>query len=421
MAFVGVDDSTHFVIKEAHDNNNNNNNNGRKMGGHHHHHHDHHQTRMFVNGWNSYWLLEPPSKEKVSIMFKKASQMGLNVCRTWAFSDGPGPRSLQISPGVFNDKALQALDYVIVEARRYGIRLILSLVNDLNVFGGKAQYVKWAQEAGVNITSSADPFYEDSTIKGYYKDYVKAIITRKNSMSGVRYFEEPAIFAWELVNEPRCESNSSSFILQAWITEMSAYIKSLDQNHMVTVGLEGFYGMKAVEKSEVNPGEWASVLGTDFIHNSAVDGIDFASVHLYPDSWMPHANETEKLNFISKWMESHISDAEDILKKPVVFTEVGCPSDAKGEIYNRQSLFQTVYDIIYESAKEGKAGAGAMIWQLFVEDMDEYEDGFSLVAWNQPSIYRLIVKQSCRLQSIFWKRKSIRELDSNDPCYGHVS
>lgn len=66
----------------------------------------------------------------------------------------------------------QGLDYVIVEARKYRIRLILSLVNNLDAFGGKAQYVRWAQEAGINVPSN-DSFFSDPVIKGYYKSYVK--------------------------------------------------------------------------------------------------------------------------------------------------------------------------------------------------------------------------------------------------------
>lgn len=67
---------------------------------------------------------------------------------------------------------------------------------------------------------------------------------------------------------------------------MAAYIKSLDQKHLVTIGLEGFYGPKTAERSGVNPGEWAASLGIDFIQNSAINNIDFASVHAYPDSWL---------------------------------------------------------------------------------------------------------------------------------------
>lgn len=45
---------------------------------------------------------------------------------------------------------LQALDFVVSEARRYKIRLILSLTNNWDAYGGKAQYVKWGNEAGLN-------------------------------------------------------------------------------------------------------------------------------------------------------------------------------------------------------------------------------------------------------------------------------
>ena len=67
---------------------------------------------------------------------------------------------------------------------------------------------------------------------------------------------------------------------------MAAYVKSLDKKHLVTVGLEGFYGLKTAQRSSANPGEWAASLGSDFVQNSAIDNIDFASVHAYPDSWL---------------------------------------------------------------------------------------------------------------------------------------
>ena len=76
---------------------------------------------------------------------------------------------------------MQALDYVIVEARKNRIRLILSLVNNLRAFGGKAQYVRWAEEAGVtNVSSSSDDsFFSNPTIKDFYKAYIKVIVLFK--------------------------------------------------------------------------------------------------------------------------------------------------------------------------------------------------------------------------------------------------
>lgn len=66
-------------------------------------------SSLYLNGWNSYWLLGASAtgkKDKVSKMLRRGREMGMMVCRTWAFSDG-GPNALQISPGRFNEKVFQ--------------------------------------------------------------------------------------------------------------------------------------------------------------------------------------------------------------------------------------------------------------------------------------------------------------------------
>ena len=45
---------------------------------------------------------------------------------------------------------------------------------------------------------------------------------------------------WNLINEPRC-TGCDTGPLQAWITEMAQHVKSLDPNHLLSVGAEGFY------------------------------------------------------------------------------------------------------------------------------------------------------------------------------------
>lgn len=67
----------------------------------------------------------------------------------------------------------QALDHVIVEARQQGIRLLFSLVNNLQAYGGKTQYVKWAWDEGVGLSASNDSFFFDPSIRNYFKNYVK--------------------------------------------------------------------------------------------------------------------------------------------------------------------------------------------------------------------------------------------------------
>lgn len=52
-----------------------------------------------------------------------------------------------------------------------------------------------------------------------------------------------------------------------------------------------------------------------------------------------------------------------------------------------------VSDKVYELAKQGQAGAGALIWQPTVEGMmRNYHDEFSLLARENPSAYKLIVQ-----------------------------
>ncbi|CAN6467487.1 unnamed protein product [Victoria cruziana] len=240
---------------------------------------------FYVNGFNAYWLMymaaDPSTRGKVSSVLQQASRCGMNIARTWAFSDGVY-RPLQYSPGVYHEDMFKGLDFVVSEARKHGVYLILSLVNNFNDFGGRRQYVQWARERGQQLNSD-DDFYTNPVVKSYYKNHIKAILNRVNSFTGIRYRDDPTIFAWELMNEPRCQSDLSGRTLQGWITEMAGYLKSIDNGHLLEVGMEGFYGQSTPSRIQYNPGSY--VVGTDFITNNQVPGIDFTTIHAYPDQW----------------------------------------------------------------------------------------------------------------------------------------
>jgi hypothetical protein len=65
---------------------------------------------LFVNGFNSYWLMtmatDPTQRNKVTSAFEQAAAHGLNVARTWAFNDGQY-KALQTSPGVYDEQVFQ--------------------------------------------------------------------------------------------------------------------------------------------------------------------------------------------------------------------------------------------------------------------------------------------------------------------------
>lgn len=76
-------------------------------------------------------------------------------------------------------------------------------------FGGMQQYVAWANSTGV-----VQQFYTDPSVQNMYKDYVTAIVLRKNSLTGVVYRDDPAILAWDVANEPSNYGDVSGDILQ---------------------------------------------------------------------------------------------------------------------------------------------------------------------------------------------------------------
>ncbi|KAH1207225.1 Mannan endo-1,4-beta-mannosidase 6 [Glycine max] len=293
---------------------------------------------FYVNGFNTYWLMvfaaDESTRGKVTEVFKHASSVGMSVCRTWAFNDGQW-RALQKSPSVYDEDVFKALDFVVSEARKYKIRLILSLANNWEAYGGKAQYT---------------------------------VLNRVNTFTNITYKEDPTIFAWELMNEPRCTSDSSGDVLQDWIKEMAFYVKSIDPKHLVEIGLEGFYGPSTPQKYQFNPNSYAQEVGTDFIRNH------------------------------QSWMEAHIEDAEKYLGMPVVFAEFGVSAKAPG--YNstyRDNLINTVYKTILNSTKKGGSGAGSLVWQLFPDGTDYMDDGYSIVLSKSPSTSSIISLQSTRL------------------------
>ncbi|KGN48849.1 mannan endo-1,4-beta-mannosidase 7 [Cucumis sativus] len=354
----------------------------------------------YANGFNAYWLMyvasDPSQRSKVSAVFREASSHGLTVARTWAFSDG-GYRPLQYSPGNYNEQMFQGMDFVVAEARRFGIKLILSLVNNYENFGGKKQYVNWARSKGQYLNSD-DDFFRNPVVKGFYKNHIRTVLNRYNRFTTIHYKDDPTIMAWELMNEPRCTSDPSGRTIQAWIMEMASFVKSIDRNHLLEAGLEGFYGHSSPQRMRLNPG---FNIGTDFIANNRIPGIDFATLHSYPDQWLSSSNDQYQLSFLNNWISTHIQDAESILRKPILLTEFGKSWKVPGYSTNeRDLLFNTVYSKIYASARRGGAAAGGLFWQLLTEGMDSFRDGYEIILSQNPSTANVITQQSRRLYQI---------------------
>lgn len=67
---------------------------------------------LYVNGWNSYWLMVTASdgntRPRVDKILHDGAALGLTVCRTWAFNDDTW-QALQKSPGVYDENVFQVI------------------------------------------------------------------------------------------------------------------------------------------------------------------------------------------------------------------------------------------------------------------------------------------------------------------------
>ena len=64
---------------------------------------------------------------------------------------------------------------------------------------------------------------------GWLPGHIATLVNRVNTITKIAYRDDPTIMAWETGNELR-ESTA------AWDREMAAYVKSIDQNHLVLNG-----------------------------------------------------------------------------------------------------------------------------------------------------------------------------------------
>ena len=116
---------------------------------------------------------------------------------------------------------------------------------------------------------------------------------------------------------------------------------------------------------------------------------------------MPTSAESEKQEFMSKWIQTHVNDGAVTLKKPVLFGEFGKSRDVAGYTESvRVSTMTAMYDAIYNSGAEGGAGTGALVWHLITNTTTALADGFEIILSSDTNIASLMQKQSSRLSSL---------------------
>ncbi len=338
----------------------------------------------FAGANNYYSIYKPPPV--VDDLFDAAQSLGLKVMRIWGMldrgsldgsvpnADGAGHKDgvyfqywdPELGRPAYNDgpDGLQRLDYVLAAAAARDLKLIIVLVNNWRAFGGMDQYLMWyGYDQHHEFFSAVRP-------RQAYKAWLSHLASRKNSVNGRLYRDDPTIFAWELANEPRCKSGSpfdrdlgwDNGTITRWASEMSAHLKSLDRNHLVAVGDEGFL--------DVGGSHWAYRAhdGVDHGALTALPSIDFGTYHLYPDDWGTPSG------FGESWIAAHQKVAGE-LGKPTILEEYGIK--ASRGFAQRRAAYDSWHDALLRHG-----GSGALAWMLTGADPNgarypDY-DGFAL-------------------------------------------
>ena len=302
-------------------------------------------------------------------------RIGINNLRVLVGSEGSPVHSkvvpiLQPKPGIYDEAVLDGLDYFMAELGRRGMFAVLYLNNSWEWSGGYCQYLEWAGRGkypipGVDGWSAFMDYVkqyhatgDDDPAKAMFEDHVRFIVSRTNSYTNKPYSDDPAIFSWQIANEPRAFSDENKEIFAAWIRRIALLIKSLDPNHMVSTGSEGAMG------SEHDFALWEKI--------HSYPEIDYANIHAWPYnwSWINERDMAEKIDVAKENVVKYINDHVALMEKygkPVVLEEFGFPRDSLvftpgSPTTLRDEFYGAIFALQTANAVKGGLFAGSNCW-----------------------------------------------------------
>jgi len=290
------------------------------------------------------------SEQRVDDVLAAATRVGADVVRFKVGSAGGEATcgdavdgcelTFQPAPGTFDERAFRHLDYIVAEAGRRGIRVVLPLVDNWGPTG-MDQYVAWAD---------ADPdadFYAVQEAQRLYRGFVEKLVTRTNTVTGREYRSDPTVLAWELANEPRVQADGE--LLRSWVADTAGFLDDLGVEQLVSTG------------SDILPPEVYTA-----VH--AVEGIDACSIHLWPQNW----DEPNPESYGETYIADRVSRSHETVGKPVYLGEYGWrvnlqDDDAAAQIERRNELFAAWHDAALSADVDG-----VVAWELLSDSRLDY-------------------------------------------------
>jgi mannan endo-1,4-beta-mannosidase len=208
-----------------------------------------------------------PTKGRIVEMMNVMKAMGGTMIRAHTLGSSTGtPLSVMPEPYIINDKAFEAIDFAVYQARKAGLRLMVPLVDNYDYYhGGKYDFMRWRGYDVSPDTSGLDPilmaFYESPPVVTLFKAYVERLLTHVNPLTGLSYADDPTIFAVESGNELDGYRWSDMRVPTTWLRDIARHVKGLAPHKLF---VDGTYGVNS--------------------SHFEVDEVDIFSDHFYPAS-----------------------------------------------------------------------------------------------------------------------------------------
>lgn len=303
----------------------------------------------------------------------KMKSLGIDNLRILVGSDGKrGVKTkveptLQEAPGVYNDTILAGLDYLLMQMEKRNMVAVLYLNNSWEWSGGYGYYLEQAgmgkaprpnEDGYPAFMQFVSQYATCEKAHQLFYDYVRFIIGRTNRYTHRRYVDDPAIMSWQIGNEPRAFSKEALPAFEHWLAEASSLIRSLDSNHLISIGSEGSWGCE----NDI----------ACYERICADKNVDYCNIHLWPYnwSWARQDHLVEDLGVscqnTKEYIDQHLAVCARI-KKPLVMEEFGYPRDGfsftpGSSTVGRDGYYQYVFGLVADNAEKGGYFAGCNFW-----------------------------------------------------------
>jgi mannan endo-1,4-beta-mannosidase len=195
-------------------------------------------------------------------------------------------------------------------------------------------YLRWAGQVDVESYGYSDRFFTDPDCRAWFLDHLRRVVGRVNSVTGVRYRDDPTILAWELQNEMNGTPEAAP-ARERWVQEMARAIRAIDPNHLIVPGLIG-YNMR-LERSH-------------WIRMCKLPEVAFCDQHIYPEE---HLRSQGRAN-LRRYIDDRVQLAHHVVGKPIVFGEFGFDH---GKPAARARAHRLFLERVFEDG-----GNGALVW-----------------------------------------------------------